>query len=172
MSDLTESQRNFEAWFGTVLAKLMHDRDAGFVVVMVAFPLLERYLTQRSGRKANTDQFNKALLTVFPELKTEQNANLFWSIYRHGLLHNVALSRESHGLSHDKPIVEMALDGRVWMHPNLFAERVLNTIRADFATFEKGVPLPTVSPIYGKAPEHNHYSAYQGTWMPPKGEGK
>jgi hypothetical protein len=164
-------RNNFESWFGSPLGALKGNRDAGFVVAMVAFPLLERYLKQKTREEPNTPRFNRELLTVLPELQSEADAKLFWSIYRHGLLHNVALSRKTHGLSHDKPIVEVSSDGKVWLNPDLFAERVLDIIRADFNTFVQGVPLPQVYPpqpqsVFGSV------SWYQGTAMPPGGNTK
>jgi hypothetical protein len=135
MSDPSTSRENFELWFGKPLATLLADEHSGFAVVMIAFPILERYLRATSGAEPNSSQFNQALLGVLPELKDTKNANLFWSIYRHGVLHNVALSRETHGLSSIKPIVEVWPNGKVWMNPNLFAKRVLDTIRNDFARF-------------------------------------
>jgi len=168
MSRSDENRSNFEAWFGSQLAALAGNRHAGFVVTMVAFPLLERYLKQSSRAEPNSEPFNDALLRVLPELQTRSNANLFWSIYRHGLLHNVALSKETHGLSHNKPTVEIWPNGQVWLNPDLFAERVLGVIRSDFGTFEKGVSLPTVSalPVQGIP---GAYTPYLGTGMPSGG---
>ena len=40
---------NFQNWFKGVLEKLCQDENAGFVLLIVAFPLLERYLRQKSG---------------------------------------------------------------------------------------------------------------------------
>jgi len=169
MNDQSDNRTNFEAWFGSKLTALMSDREAGFVIVMVTFPLLERYLRQKSRGEPSTDKFNRALLQVLPELKDRPSANLFWAIYRHGLLHNVALSKESHGLSHDKPIVEVGPNEKVWLNPNLFAERVLVTIRNDFTTFEQGVVLPQVSPLQPKGDVSVTNTVYYGTSMPPGG---
>lgn len=167
MSEQPASLENFEAWFGEPLRRLMRDRDSGFAVAMIAFPLLERYLKQRSRSEPNKPPFNTELLRVFPELTTVKNANLFWSIYRHGLLHNVALSRGTHWLSHDKPIVEVQKDGKVWLNPKLFAKRVLKLIRDDFTTFESGIPLPQVFPVTELASGGVAYLSYVGTGMPP-----
>jgi hypothetical protein len=35
---------DFEQWYGKPLAELMKNEHAGFPVVMIVFPLLERYL--------------------------------------------------------------------------------------------------------------------------------
>lgn len=137
--------RNFEAWFGAPLAALSEDDDNSFILVMVTFPLLERYIRELSRSEPKTQPFNLALLQVLPELQTEQAAKNFWSMYRDGLLHKVTLSRERHGLSYKKPVVEPWPNGDFWLNPRLFAERVVNTIRADFATFERGAALAVVS---------------------------
>ena len=168
MSDLSSSRENFELWFGKPLATLMADDHSGFAVVMIAFPILERYLRAMSRAEPNSPQFNQALLGVLPELQDAKNANMFWAIYRHGILHNVALSRETHGLSHIKPIVEVWPNGKVWMNPNLFATRVLDTIRKDFTRFEAGVPLPQPQQVFEGAPGTPSYTSYWGTAMPPR----
>lgn len=169
MSQTHDNRINFEAWFGSQLSALAGNRNAGFVVTMVCFPLIERYLKQRSRSEPNTKPFNQALLCALPELQNCDNANIFWSTYRHGLLHNVALSKESHGLSHDKPILEIHPNGQVWLNPDLFAERILNLIRNDFTTFEGGVSLPVVAPIYGIVPPFENQAIYLGTGMPTGG---
>ena len=172
MSGQAKSRDNFEAWFGTPLQRLMRDRNSGLAVAMVAFPLLERYLKQKSQSEANKPPFNRALLDVLPELQTVKHANLFWAIYRHGLLHNLSPLRGTHWLSHDKPIVEVQEDGRVWLNPNLFAKRVLDVVRNDFEVFEAGVPLPEVMPFSELAPGGLKILTYIGTGAPPGRSGQ
>jgi hypothetical protein len=140
---------------------------------MIVFPLLERYLKQRAQCEPNRPPFNRELLQILPELTTIRNANLFWSMYRHGILHNVAISRNTHWLSHDKPIVEVQSDKQVWLNPNLLAERVLNVIRSDFSMFENGIPLPQVFPIFEQQKlGMGSYNSYLGTGTPPGTSGK
>lgn len=167
MSEQSDNRRNFEAWFSSQVKTLIRDRDAGFVIVMVTFPLLERYLRQKSLSNPKTNKFKDALLGILPELGNRANAELFWRNYRNNLLHKVALSEESHGLSQDKPILEVCANGKVWLNPHLFAERVLATIRNDFDTFEKGVALPQVFPLHEQPTTSSAYSIYLGTGMPP-----
>lgn len=169
MAQPSTSPENFELWFGKPLSKLMDDEHSGFAVVMVAFPILERYLRATSGAEPNSPQFNQALLGVLPELQDKKSANHFWAIYRHGILHNVALSRETHGLSSIKPIIEIWPNGKVWMNPKRFAERVLDTIRNDFTRFERGVPLPQPKQVFEGTPGTPSYTSYWGTGMPPRG---
>jgi hypothetical protein len=59
MSDPVIDPQNFEAWFGVPLTNLMADRNAGFIVAMTAFCLLERYLRQRTRSEPNTAHFNE-----------------------------------------------------------------------------------------------------------------
>lgn len=97
----SDNRANFEVWFGSKLTPLIADAGAGFIVAMVAFPLLERYLRRKSGANPSTKAFRAALLHIFPELGTDAVAQQFWESYRHGLLHNVVLNMESHGLSYN-----------------------------------------------------------------------
>jgi hypothetical protein len=161
------NRENFEAWFGVPLEAMMEDENSGFVLVMVTFPIFERYLRAKSRCEPNTPPFNQAILSVLPELEHEARANSFWAIYRHGILHHVALSRESHGLSLVKPIVEVWPNGKVWMNPILFAQRVLDAIRNNFALFEAGVPLPQAQQIVEQLPGVPPGVTYWATGMPP-----
>ena len=108
------------------------------------------------------------------ELGNSNVAQTFWTTYRHGLLHNVTMSRETHGITHDSlKIVDVESSGKIWLNPVLFSERVLCTIENDFPTFEGGSPaLPTVS-IYPRVPEHPGAPYYYlGTGTPPGQSGK
>ena len=161
------SRKNFKAWFANQIEKLKPDRNAGFVIAMITFPLLERYLRQKTGAAPKSPAFSAGLLKVLPELKTATAAKVFWRSYRHGLLHNVTLSRQSHGLTHDRAIVTVEANGRVWLNPVLFAEKVIATIESDFSTFEKGPLLPVVT-AYATPPQTSGFSTiYLGTGTPP-----
>lgn len=157
---------HFDRWFKQQIDKLVEDRDAGFVLVMVTFPLLERYLRQKTGAPPKSPFYVSGLLNVLPELRTRQDAERFWRVYRHGLLHNVTMSETSHGLTHDLDIVEIQQDGKVWLNPVLFARRVLATIENDFEVFEKGHPIPTVT-AYALSPSaYGPSTVYMGTAAP------
>jgi hypothetical protein len=58
------------------------------------------------------------------------------------------------------------------LNPNLFAERVLATIRNDFATFESGVALPQVYPLGVESSAPGIFTLYLGTGTPPGGNRK
>ncbi len=158
---------NFRLWFADQIRALAQDRNAGFIIAMVSFPLLERYLRQLTNAEPKSPKFIVGLLKVLPELSTAGTAQAFWTTYRHGLLHTVAMSRETHGLTHDSRIVDVEPSGKVWLNPVLFSERVLSTIEADFSTFESGGALPSVN-IYGRVPEQaGTPNYYLGTGTPP-----
>jgi hypothetical protein len=155
------SRENFDAWFAAPIAALRGNEDAGFVLVMVTFPLLERYLKQRTGAKSGERPFAVGLLSLFPELGSVEVAEKFWHVYRHGILHDVTMSHESHGLRVDCPAVAVEANGKVWLNPALFSERVVSMIQSDFQTFSSGrLPLSVVTPyVVGS---HTYY----GTGMP------
>jgi hypothetical protein len=164
--DAVTNRENFSAWFAHYLRVLAPERNAGFLIAMVSFPLFERYLRAKSGTEPNSNKFKAELVKLIPELKTLDNAQTFWSTYRHGLLNNVTMSRLTHGLTHDSAIVDIANDGKVWLNPALFSERVLGAIEADFETFERGSPLPVVNE-YGRPPDHTESDRYYlGTAAP------
>lgn len=128
-------------------------------IAMIAFPLLERYLRQVAGLAGNqplNDRFYERLHHLFPEFGTREQARKLWAVYRNGLLHEVTMARISRnnaalppaGLTHDRSLFEVDEGGVFWLHPVLFAQRVVAAIEADFSTFDSGVaalsPLPHV----------------------------
>jgi hypothetical protein len=142
----------------------MLDPNAGFVLAMVAFPLLERYLRRKSNSSPKQPAFQDALLAVLPELRSRDIAVKFWSSYRHGLLHNVNLEQDKDWLSYDTDIIRVDAD-RLWMNPLLFARRVVATIDKDFETFAKDPPLPhaQVVPVPPTPEAPGPYTIYRGT---------
>jgi hypothetical protein len=151
-------KKNFEAWYKAILDGLYSNRNAGFVILMVAFPLLERYLREISGvqdENLNDSSFNK-LSSVFPELKSQKDARNFWQVYRNGLLHQVTFSKKNRQgvkmpdgwVSNDGAAISLDSNSVFWVHPSNFAKRIIDTIEKDFATFEgqnsTDHPLPRV----------------------------
>jgi hypothetical protein len=158
---MSRHRANFDAWYKEVLDLLYPHRDAGFAILLVAFPLLERYLRQKSGLTSDqnlSDAFFDELTKLFPALKAPATARNFWQIYRNGLLHEITLSRQARSgilmptgwVSHDKHLITIESNGSIWINPVEFAQRVVATIEADFTTFEGTTPvstrLPTVKP--------------------------
>jgi hypothetical protein len=94
---------------------------------------------------------------------------MFWQVYRNGFLHQATLSlHNSKGvalpagsLTHDVTApVTIEANGSFVLHPKLFSEQIVRTIKADFATFV-GIGMPTpqlptvvaiVSPALGNNP--------------------
>lgn len=137
---------NFNLWYKQFLTELSKNGDAGFVILMTAFPLLERYLRQKSGVfEGDLNQsFYSQLRIVFPVFRNNDEAKEFWHIYRNGLLHQVALSqRNRHGinmhaawLSNNADTLIIDTNGDFWVNPAKFARKVVETIEGDFSTFE------------------------------------
>lgn len=151
-------KKNFEVWYKAILEGLYSNRNAGFVILMVAFPLLERYLREKSGvhERSLNASFYKELATVLPELTSQNDASHFWQVYRNGILHQVTVSQKNRKgikmpdgwVSNDVVAVSVDSNGDFWVHPSKFAKRVINTIEKDFPTFEGhhsvNHPLPGV----------------------------
>src|SRR6266481_6170130 len=81
---------NFIKWFKEPLQCLYKNEHAGFVVVMLSLPILERYLREKSGVCEKTsldDRFYGEFLKMFPSVKDIPTVRTFWRVYRHGLLH-------------------------------------------------------------------------------------
>jgi hypothetical protein len=158
---MTTQRANFHAWYRKVLDLLYPHRDAGFPILLIAFPLLERYLRQKTGLTPGqnlSDAYFDELTKSFPALKIRATAKRFWQIYRNGLLHEITLSRQARSgtlmpvgwVSHDKPLITIESDGSMWINPVEFAQRVVAMIESDFTTFEgtaaSSSSLPTVKP--------------------------
>ena len=159
MTAIDANRANFESWYGSVLEALYPNRDAGIATFMVTLPLAERYIRQVNAVPPDqdlNDQCMQSLCVLFPALTGVQLARQFWSAYRHGFLHQAAMSPSTRAgkslpiawLSHDIAApVEIRPDGSLWVHPVLFSQVVLAAIRSNFSVFvghgSAGVPLPT-----------------------------
>lgn len=154
---LSTHRDNFDSWYKNVLELLYPHRDAGFAILLIAFPLLERFLRLKTGTDSAqnlTDSFFDELGRLFPELKARTTAKNFWQIYRNGLLHELTLSRQTRGgvrmptgsLSHDRSVISIEPNGNMWIHPVEFAQRVVTTIESDFKTFEGASTSPSRLP--------------------------
>jgi len=161
---MNDNLKNFKEWYVNILQGLYCKRDAGFIILMVAFPLLERYLREKSGvyegtlkNKNNKSMFYSELIAILPKLGDQKTARQFWDAYRHGLLHQVTLSLKKRQINkrivwkvtHDiGGILHRHSNGDFFIHPVNFAKKVINVIENDFSTFEgqhsPDHPLPTV----------------------------
>lgn len=150
---MIEHITDFRAWFRNLLHPLYDDHKAGLVILMVVFPLLERYVRQRAriplGQNLLCKEGKTELLQLIPELQDAETAGYFWEVFRHGLLHQVSLFPESKMRSSKPPSslpasritqdipVAFAIepDRSFTLNPALFAELVFSTIENDFETF-------------------------------------
>jgi len=152
----------FRDWFVSVLDDLYANGNAGFAILIIVFPLLERYLREKSGiheDSISNNSFYVELRKIFPEFINDPAAKNFWEAYRHGLLHQVTISLinrkgvklPSGWLSNDADTIEVDKAGNFCVHPAKFGKRVIETIEKDFETFEGkhslAHPLPGVFDI-------------------------
>lgn len=159
---MTTNFNNFKSWYADILLNLFKlyssDQNSGFVILMVTFPLLERYLRHKNGLTYKNDLSNgfmDDLYKMFPVLPNRKAACDFWNVYRNGILHQVTLSRVNRKgknmpdgwLSHKiNSAISVESDGSFLIHPVRFSEQVLHIIENDFATFEQGPPASTKLP--------------------------
>lgn len=155
---MIDNKDDFIAWFSNQLRPLYEERNAGLIILLVVFPLLERYVRNRSQIKSSDPLVCEVgkleLLRIFPELQRSEVAGHFWEIFRHGLLHQVTFFPEKKAkhpklpiplpasrITHDIPVVfAIEPDGSFTLHPALFAERILTIIESNFEIFV-GNPL-------------------------------
>ncbi len=157
------NRQHFRDWYVTILNDLYPTRKAGFAILMIVFPLLERYLREKSKMyeaRQLGEPFYLELRKIFPELFDGEDARIFWKTYHHGLLHQVTVSF-SGILSNDLEAIKVDNAGVFCVHPAKFATKVITIIENDFETFEgKGSPhhpLPT---------EFDMGQSYEGTAAP------
>ena len=160
---MATNHENFRAWYVDILATLYPHRNAGFAIMMIVFPLLERYLRQRvqlTAQASLNDIFFDELISLFPELNDRVTAKDFWQVYRNGLLHEVTMSLRDRSqkqmpvgsLSHDVPGLSRESDGSFIVHPIDFAKRIIQVIESDFATFEGTASVGRLPSVKAYAP--------------------
>jgi hypothetical protein len=151
-------KENFQIWFCNIIESLYTNEHAGFSILMLTLPLLERYLRSKSNTgeaiSLGPDFYNE-LIRVFPILNDEKTAKDFWHIYRHGILHQSTMSQlKNNGikmpdgwLSGDVKNIEIDSTGAFWVNPVEFARQVISIINKDFQCFEAlnspNHPLPS-----------------------------
>jgi hypothetical protein len=141
-----QNRENFEKWFKEPLSSLYTNVHAGFPIVIITLPLLERYLRELTNTQDNHvgTSFYKGLLEIFPALNDVTTSKMFWQTYRHGMLHRSTLKLPD-------GVLKVGLDGSVKAEiecsisssgyvfkvvPVAFSKKVISTIEADFPTFE------------------------------------
>jgi hypothetical protein len=149
---MAASKAEFQKWFIESLVPLRTNGDAGFIFVLVAFPLLERYLRRKSGCPDGqnlTSDFFTNLGVMFADISG--NERTFWDCYRNGLLHHATfpqakldkikgawISLPDAGISgYDaRPVCYLHSTVQFYLNPVSFFAAVTKSILADFATYE------------------------------------
>lgn len=155
---MTEAQDNFRKWFAEPLQQLNANGDAAFAVMMITFPLLERYLREKSGVVEGdlNDSFHDEFYRIFSAPSRHLVPKL-WHSYRNGLLHQATFSKKN---KYGKVMPSSFITSRValieydggddafFVNPKAFSEKVIATIQADFSVFEATSssyhPLPQI----------------------------
>jgi hypothetical protein len=174
MTELNTNKENFNHWFKDIIEYLNNNENAGFAILMIIFPLLERFIRIKRDIPYNKklkkeSPFYEELKTIFSVLKDNETAQKFWIVYRHGILHQASFSiQDYHGndlpngwLSGDTDDIEIHLDGSFWVNPVKFSQKVIAEIEEEFSNFDTSKPstghtqlaLPQISQdgIYGTA---------------------
>jgi hypothetical protein len=152
--------QNFKSWYKQILENLYNDPNAGFPILMITFPLLERYLREKSKnyeKDSLDDKYHDELLKIFPELINTGNSKKFWQIYRHGILHQATLSERDkmiHGcITSQHSSIHVDSGGVIYINPAGFSRKVIMAIESDFKTFiaahSKNHMLPIVYELQG-----------------------
>jgi hypothetical protein len=153
---------NFKSWFEDVLRDLYPRHEAGLAILLISFPILERYLRQMANislnHKVTKEAGMKELLKLLPELNSTKDARKFWNIYRNGLLHTLTFREDysgvpfrSGGASHDISDILTKKGKDYWIHPVKFARHIVSAVESNFKTFQ-GDPnakssLPKIVPL-------------------------
>lgn len=124
------------AWYSGILEGFYSNENAGFVILMISFPLIERYLREKSGVHEGqlNDSFYSELQTIFPAIADQETAKQFWHVYRNGLLHQVTLSlKDRKGikmptgwLHQDVDLLSIDTSGDFWVHIQLSLQKKLS----------------------------------------------
>jgi hypothetical protein len=147
---MTQAEADFRKWFVDSLEPLKRNGDAGFVFLIAAFPLLERYLRRKSNCPDGgplPDLFFSNLGSLFPDIAGHEKE--FWNCYRHGLLHQATFSRQKLIKKNWEPLPSAAISGHqpspvyylsdakeFFLNPVAFFETVTREILANFDTYE------------------------------------
>jgi hypothetical protein len=154
----TEQRENFKLWFVSVLKDLANNPHGGFATMMIALPLLERYLREKTSNFEEirlTPEFYQELGHCFLGLQSKDTARNFWAIFRNGILHQGTFRRlqtgtqpESGELASCSKAIETDAKGNFVVNPVKFADAVVKIIEADFDTFEaRGSPLHRLAEV-------------------------
>jgi len=174
---MSTNKDNFNLWFREIIESLYENENAGFSILMLTFPLLERYLHSKSNTPPKSSFYGE-LVKFFTVLPNNKVAKQFWQVYRNGILHQATLSQRNRDgvrmqdgwLSGSKKDVEIDSSGVFWVNPIEFAKHVIDVINKDFSThFEAGSFADHPLAIAQKAPDGSNATSGYGLWIPPFG---
>jgi hypothetical protein len=152
-SRMTDHRKDFQLWYVGTLEKLYQEKHAGFPILMISLPLLERYLREKSGTHEEMlkPEFYAELVNVLEALRDDtaknQTARDFWQVCRNGLLHQVTLSQKQQKdraidlragwIKRNAPMVPIEVTPTEFIvDPVSFSQKVISTIEQHFETFE------------------------------------
>ncbi|MGD0037555.1 MAG: hypothetical protein ABSC53_09710 [Bacteroidota bacterium] len=139
---------NFQKWFKEPLNSLYSNPDAGFIILMISLPLLERYLREKSNAYESyklPDKYYSELINIFPDLNNLEMARKFWRVYRHGLLHQATLQVKkpstilSVTVHNEAKEIEYGYSAQgdiICVSPIKVSKKIISLIESDFQTFE------------------------------------
>jgi hypothetical protein len=143
---MATTRENFDSWFAKIIRNSYEDDDAGYMRVMLAFQLLERYVRLKVQCLGDLKgRFYDEIASLIPKLERDR-AREFWDIYRNKLLHRVT----SRGWLSALETPVLYSNGNFQLDSVKFPKRVLEIIESDFTTFEgerMDDKLPTVQKI-------------------------
>jgi hypothetical protein len=151
---IEEAKRNFENWFAQTIDLLSEKEYAGIPLLMISFPLFERY-----SASLFSDKY-EALAHTF-NLEPNQ-AKVLWQAFRNGLLHKASFNTDfvldgdrilvsKCGVSESlKKAVQISQNTNgqweIFISPSRFSKQVIRVILNRFEDFfkanEKTPPLP------------------------------
>lgn len=156
-----EEKQNFQKWYENIITGLFSNPDSGFAILMMVFPILERYVanlrtTKKTEQKLTEEDYQQisTLLTI-----TKCEAKALWSLFRNRILHQLTI-RLQHKCSPEpcticnntitfygklssgcQNAVTIEQDNSnstekiISINPPLFAKKILNKIGEDFSIF-------------------------------------
>lgn len=130
-------------WFIDPLRRMRGSE--GFLVLLILFPLYEKHLRNRYQMVDNFSEGHSIFRIIGKHLAlSEQDAYLFWTHMRNGLLHHAAPKNThnfEYGIRENGPPVAKIAD-RFWINPYSLRDRLLEEIEPNTRTWKTDdVPL-------------------------------
>jgi hypothetical protein len=139
-----------EKWYIQPLLRM--DGNQGLLVLMVLFPLYEKHLRMLYNMDDKFTSGHRIFRTIGKHLELNENdAYLFWTNMRNGLLHRAIPKTEDdfrYGIRESGKAVDL-LDKCFWINPFALRDRILMEIRPHLQKWRcDDTPIPkTFSPI-------------------------